>query len=172
MINFPNRRHLTPARQRGASLLVGLIMLLVMTMIGITAMRLSNSQLLVTNSFQNEQEAFVAAENSLRAGEHDLAINFAGAPAFNFANGGDGYYHADGVAFYSPDWSGISYQSGDDAHEQYVIEYIGPAPAAGGSLALGAGSATSMQFVYRITGRGSSSKGSVRLAQSIYSSIE
>ena len=158
--------------QKGVALVVCMIMLLILTLVAVTTMRLSNSQLLVTNSFQNELEAFVDAENSIRVGERDLDLNFAGAPAVDFGLTGDGYYSADTIPAYTPDWDNITSESGDVTGAQYVVEYIGPAPAAESSLALGAGSATTLQFVYRITGRGDSSKGSVRFAQTIFSSTE
>ena len=162
----------TCAGQKGVALVVCMIMLLILTLGAVTTMRLSNSQLIITNSFQNELEAFIDAENSIRLGERDLDFNFAGAPALDFDLTDDGYYSADTLPAYSPDWDNITAESGGVSGAQYVVEYIGPAPAAESSLALGAGSATTMQFVYRITGRGDSSKGSVRLAQTIFSSTE
>jgi type IV pilus assembly protein PilX len=159
-------------RQRGAALVICMIMLLIMTLGAVTSMRLSNSQLVITNSFQNEQEAFVAAENSIQAGERDIAFKFAGAPAFEFASSGDGYYSAGTVVTDSPDWDGVAYEDGGVSGAQYVVEYIGPAPAPQSSLALGAGSATVLRFVYRVTGRGASSQGSVRFAQTIFTEIE
>ncbi len=161
----------TRSRQRGAAFVVSMILLLVLTLMGITAMRLGNSQLLISNSFENENEAFVNAENALRAGQRDLMQNFEGAPAFSFEQSGDGYYGPGTIVVDSPDWDGMSYESGGTG-VQYIIEYIGPAPAVQGSLALGAGTATSMQFVYRIVGRGSSSKGAVRLTETIFTSTE
>ena len=171
---MPNAIHLsaTPIQQRGAALVICMVMLLILTLGAVTSMRLSNSQLLISNSFQNELEAFVAAENSIRVGERDLAVNFGGAPAFDFSLSGDGYYAADTVVTDSPDWDGITYETGGVSGAQFLVEYIGPAPAASGSLALGAGSATVLQFVYRITGRGSSSKDSVRIAQTVFTSTE
>lgn len=161
-----------PARQRGTALVICMILLLIMTLGATTSMRLSNSQLLVANSFQNEQEAFVAAENSIRVGERDLVNNFGGAPDVNLAADGDGYYMVDTVVFDSRDWDALPHETGGVANAQYVIEYIGPAPPQGGSLALGAGSATGMQFVYRVTGRGSSSKGSARFAQTVFTTSD
>ena len=171
---MPNAIHMsaTPVQQHGAALVICMVMLLILTLGAVTSMRLSNSQLLISNSFQNELEAFVAAENSIRVGERDVSINFGGAPAFDFELSGDGYYVADTVVTDSPDWDGVAYETGGVSGAQFMVEYIGPAPAASGSLALGAGSATALQFVYRITGRGSSSKDSVRIAQTVFTSTE
>ncbi|MBT8087036.1 MAG: hypothetical protein KJO46_03335 [Gammaproteobacteria bacterium] len=160
------------ARQHGAALVICMIMLLILTLGAVTSMRLSNSQLLITNSFQNEQEAFVAAENSVQAGERDIVTKFEGAPAFEFASSGDGYYSDGTVVTDTPDWAGVNHENGGVSGTQFVVEYIGPAPAPQSSLALGAGSATVLRFVYRVTGRGTSSRGSVRLAQTIFTSIE
>ena len=88
------------------------------------------------------------------------------------ASSGDGYYSAGTVSPDTPDWDRVSYENGGVSGAQFVIEYIGPAPAPESSLALGAGTATVLRFVYRVTGRGASSRGSVRLAQTIFTSIE
>ena len=160
------------ARQRGAAFVICMIMLLVLSLLAVTAVRVSNSDLMITNGFENENEAFVAAENSLRVGERDLSENFAGAPAFDFEQGGDGYYPQGSIIMDSPDWDGIVFETGGVPGAQYIVEYIGPAPLPGGSLALGAGAASSQQFVYRIIGRGTSSRGSVRLTEAIFASTE
>ena len=134
-------------------------------------MRVSNSELMMANAFENANEAFLAAENSLSVGERFVVANFGGAPAYDFDLDGDGFYSTGSVTVNTPDWDNISYETGANG-AQYIIEYLGAAPAPQGSLALGAGAATSKLFVYRIYGRGSSSKGSVRITETVYAATE
>ena len=160
-------------QQRGAAFVISMIMLIALTLVAVTATRVANSDLMMTNGFENENEAFIAAENSLRVGERDLAFKFDnGAPAFDFDQAGDGYYSAGTLVIDSVDWDTIIAENGGVSGAEFVVEYLGPAPISGGSLSVGAGAATSRQFVYRITGRGTSSKGSVRLTETIFTTSE
>lgn len=160
-----------PTRQRGAAFVISMVMLLILSLSAITAMRVSNSELTMANAVENQNEAFVAAENSLRAGEREVASKFDGAPAFDFEQSGDGFYSQGTFTMNSPDWNGIAYET-DANGAQYVVEYLGTAPPPRGSLALGAGAATAQLFVYRIVGRGNSSRGSVRINETIFATSE
>ncbi|MFS1524597.1 PilX N-terminal domain-containing pilus assembly protein [Microbulbifer sp. 2304DJ12-6] len=62
--------------QRGATLLVGLIILLLMTFIGLAAMRGSGMQELMAGNMRDRQLAFQAAEAALRAGESSVSTTF------------------------------------------------------------------------------------------------
>ena len=160
------------AKQRGAAFVISIIILIALTLIAVTATNVANSDLVMTNGFENENEAFIGAENSLSVGERILADQFAGAPAFDFDQKGDGYYSEGTIVIDSVDWDDIESENGGVSGAEYIVEYLGPAPLAAGSLNVGAGAATSQQFVYRIVGRGTSSKGSVRLTETIFSTTE
>jgi hypothetical protein len=160
------------AKQRGAAFVISIIILIALTLIAVTATNVANSDLVMTNGFENENEAFIGAENSLSVGERVLANQFTGAPTFDFDEKGDGYYSEGGVVIDSVDWDDIVAENGGVSGAEYIVEYLGPAPLAGGSLSVGAGAATSQQFVYRIVGRGTSSKGSVRLTETIFTTTE
>lgn len=58
-----------PARQRGAVLIVGLIILFVMTLLGITAMQTTTLEEAMAGNLQDRDLAFQAAEAALREGE-------------------------------------------------------------------------------------------------------
>jgi len=60
-----NRR----ARQQGAALIVALIMLLVMTLLGVTIARTTTMQERMAGNLRNQSIAFEAAETALREGE-------------------------------------------------------------------------------------------------------
>lgn len=67
-----------PKHQRGAVLIVGLIMLLLMTIVGISAIKGSSLQELMMGNLRDKQIAFQAAEAGLRQGED--AVNTVNPP--------------------------------------------------------------------------------------------
>ncbi len=78
-MNFANSRSncsplctLLGSRQSGAVLIVGLIMLLLMTIVGLAAIRGSSLQELMASNLRDRNLAFQAAEAGLRAGESRL----------------------------------------------------------------------------------------------------
>lgn len=68
--------------QRGAVLIVGLIMVLLMTTIGLAAIRGSGMQEMMAGNMRDRNLAFQAAEAALRVAERDLAAR-ATMPAFD-----------------------------------------------------------------------------------------
>lgn len=69
-MNQRNRHSMQPAsRQGGAALLVALIMLLVMTLLGVTIARTTTLQERMAGNLRNHAIAFEAAETTLRDGE-------------------------------------------------------------------------------------------------------
>ncbi|MDP5208468.1 pilus assembly protein [Microbulbifer sp. 2205BS26-8] len=62
--------------QRGATLLVGLVILLLMTFIGLAAMRGSGMQELMAGNMRDRQLAFQAAEAALREAENRVLNTF------------------------------------------------------------------------------------------------
>lgn len=59
----------TPERQRGAVLIIGLIILLVMTMLGLTAMQSTSLEERMAGNMRDRSVALQVAEIALRAGE-------------------------------------------------------------------------------------------------------
>lgn len=60
-------------RQQGAVLMISLIMLLVLTVIAITASNMSTLQLRMANNSQLQNIAFQAAESGIRHGQQDIS---------------------------------------------------------------------------------------------------
>ncbi len=67
-----NDRMSFTTKQQGAVLVVGLIMLLVMTLIGLSAMRSTILEEKMAGNFRDSNIAFQAAEAALRDGEKDV----------------------------------------------------------------------------------------------------
>ena len=65
------------ARQKGAALFVGLVLLLVMTVLGVSGMNTATLELAMAGNAQAQQEAFQAAETGI-----DIAISRGGFATF------------------------------------------------------------------------------------------
>jgi type IV pilus assembly protein PilX len=64
---FTIRRQPPHVRQRGAALVVGLVLLLVLTVLGISGMRTATLELTMANNTEAHQDAFQAAETGIDA---------------------------------------------------------------------------------------------------------
>ncbi len=164
-----------PSKQRGAALFVSLIMLLLMTMIGLAATRSSNLELIMGTNTQNAAQALLRAENSTLDGEERIIANFNGAPSTDFSiNTADGLYRDDEIVVDALNWAALNNETAGAAPElrEYIIEYLGPVTASGGSLGMGTGAAANTRYLYRVSGRGSASRGSERVVQTIFATME
>ena len=163
-----------PRGQRGAALMISLMLLLALTVITLVAARSAGLEFLIATNAQHSTLALAEAEESVLVGEQDIQTNHtAGGPAFDFAaDDTDGFYALGTVDVENVDWSGIATEQvvngGGEVTDEYVVEYLGTAPAAGGTLAVGAGGGSTTRHLYRITGRGVSARGATRLVQTIY----
>jgi len=61
--NFPQLK--SPQRQQGAALMVGLVMLLVLTLLGVSNMRMTTLELRMSANTQNRNQAFQAAASAI-----------------------------------------------------------------------------------------------------------
>ena len=161
--------------QHGTALLISMIILLVMTMIILQGARSANLELLIGNNSQYAAEALVQAEDGAVLGETFLEINYSGAPIINYGERGDDGVYLDGqVEVGSLDWTEMGPESKTrfGVNLEYIVEYIGPSYAAGGSLSVGAGVASDTRYIYRISGRGVSERGGARVVQTVYATAE
>lgn len=137
--NLPSSR-LAPCpatKQRGASLVVSLIILMVLTLIGVTAMQTTTMEEKMTGQLRNRELAFQAAEAALRGGESIVQKIVAGTIAHDFGEDGETEYESS----YATSLSHVS------ANPEIVIDAV-PAPP-GDSLQ--AGVIPENEFYYRIT---------------------
>lgn len=157
--------------QKGVSILVALVMLLILTLIGVSSMNSSIVEIKMSTSMQQQGIALNHAEELLRVGESNIDGILANPAAYNFASAGDGYYIAtDAIDVYQIDWSGMDTIAGTDAGDTYVIEYLGAKAIPGESVKIAPdgriiGGAV---HTFRITTRSVAGKGAVRLVQSMY----
>lgn len=151
-----NNHSLKLRRERGAALIVALVLLLLMTVLGVTAMRTTTLQERMAGNVRDSNLAFQAAEAGLRGGEQLLE---GAVPPFTGSNGlllaqAD----AGQVAFWnSYDWAANSRTAtgvaGVHADPQYVVEELPVSlSSANGSLVESGGGVGEAGF-YRITAR-------------------
>ncbi len=183
-----NNKYNARQKQSGVVLMISLIMLLLLTLIGVTGSSVTGLEEKMAGNMRDENLAFQAAETALRVGESIVMLN---PPAFSVANngkGGTGLYTTVGTGaqasgyWQTVDWTSgtgvATYTGGSLSHinsaPRYVIEELPPtngtgANPTGGSLEAGTtGNDTSVSW-YRITARGTGgSDNSVVLLQSIY----
>jgi type IV pilus assembly protein PilX len=170
LVNTSNR-----SKQSGAALAVGLIMLLVMTVMILATARSSVLDFLMAVNSQNANEALQQAEDAVLRGEQRIVTDFAGIPTTDFtADAGDGLYLDGEIDVNTVDWSGIDHETDGEDEDQraYIVEYVGPATLPGGSLAIGAGAASSIRYIYRVSGEGASSRSAARVVQTIFATMD
>jgi hypothetical protein len=166
----PNR-----TRQHGTALLISMIILLVMTMIILQGARSANLELLVGSNSQYAAEALVQAEDGAIAGETFVEVTYTGAPVMNYGESDDDGVFLDGqVEVDSLNWEQLSPELKSRSHGslEYIVEYVGPSYASGGSLSLGAGASSDTRYIYRVSGRGESDRGGARVVQTVYATAE
>lgn len=165
------------ATQRGATLLVGLIMLLMMTVIGLAAMRGSSMQELMAGNMRDRNLAFQSAEAGLRAAED--VLNGATLPVFN----GSGYVQdiagSKRTGFWNTyDWAGESVLTDMGLarvaeQPRFVVEEVTStavnAGADGGAIDFAANLKAEDIVYYRVTSRGvGGTENAVVIIQSTY----
>lgn len=143
------------SRERGAVLIVSLVLLLVMTILGMSSMRSTTMQERMAGNLRDSNLAFQAAEAGLRAGE--AFLRQATLPPFA---GSDGLLLRQDGAGQADFWNAFNWADNGRAAPkpagvaeapQFVIEELPPMAAEGGSLKFGP---LSEVAVYRITARG------------------
>ncbi len=101
-------------QQRGAVLIVSLIMLLVMTLLGVSSMKGSAMEEKMTRNLHDKNLAFQAAEAALRAAEQDIQDNIIATNTFD-TDGSDGHYDRSRLRI----WEDIGWTASDS------LEYDG-----------------------------------------------
>ena len=197
--NSANSNVCKRGQQRGAVMIVALIMLVIITLLAVSAVQTSNLEVLMATNTQARASALVDAENALVDGELYITTTYPSTPLFDWSDditGGaldaehDGFYTiGEGVASTVDDIDWSMPADGDDPVgfqlspdnctltsikcNQYALEYLGPYTTAGASLTMGAGvAAGDKRYLYRVTGRGEFGSGGTRFVQSVFATME
>jgi type IV pilus assembly protein PilX len=155
--------------QRGASLVIALMFLLVLTILGLVSVRSSTVQERMAGNDRDRAIAFEAAEAALRDAEFDIRLNITPASAFDTACAG-GLCWPSTVA--TPHWNSVPWTGGTSRiygvasgagpyplavanPPRYIIEILPPLPASPGDTVVeDIPASTNGGIGYRITARG------------------
>lgn len=156
--------------QTGAVLIVGLIMVLLMTIIGLAAIRGSGMQELMAGNMRDRNLAFQAAEAGLRAGEGVVHPSVVTLPAFDGTAGMHPDLNVPGrtppARWTASDWvaagnsvvtAGLAPQSSSQpryAIEKIEVSAVEAAGADGSGIDVGSLEAFAAPEVFRINSRG------------------
>ena len=176
-----------PGEQRGAVMIVSLIMLVIVTLLAVAAVQTSNLEVLMATNTQARASALASAENGLVDGELWITGNFPSTPLFDWsADAGnvdeDGRYtigdivsSVDNIAWAvvpAPGDDPVGYELSANGN-QYALEYLGPFTTAGTSWTIGTSTTVGdKRYLYRITGRGVFGSGGTRFVQSVFATME
>lgn len=165
--------------QSGAALIISLLILLVMTIIGVTAMQTNILEEKMAGNDRDRSLSLQAAEAALRAGEDTIEAIVSLAAAFDGTTAG--LYPEDSIVdvFADATWTaGNSIEYGTpianvSTRPRYIIELIGKIGSATDDVNVGGGygetSGQGTLYSFLITARGSgSSDSAVTLLQSYY----
>lgn len=150
-----------PRCQNGAALLVGLLLLLVLSLLGVTAMQASTVQERLAGNTRDLNTAFQAAEAALREGESLLMLATVPNPV-----GANGWYRFDmagkphwrtreqweSPSFVSLEYAGIAEDWGLARAPRFAFEELPPIPDPGSAAE--AGAALPDEAAYRVSAVG------------------
>lgn len=172
--------------QRGIVLVIGMLMLIVLTLIGLTGMRMTAFEEKMAGNVKDKHAAFEAAEAALLAGENFIDTNIITVGNFD-ADGSDGLYDNFNEEIWKlVDWEGndgsntneaITHSSFNSTYKvktspKYIIEYYGSVVDETDKRNLdnyGAGVGAGQTELFRITARGTgSSDNAVVVLQTTY----
>jgi len=167
-------------KQSGVILILSLVILLVLTMLIVTSMNATNTQVLLTGNTQYHTQALNDAETVLRIAESEIdkfATDINSQP-------NTGYYNVKANNNIAIDFANFQWSPQTAATQLvgtrpslFVIEYIGIQAGKGQTIGEGqnADDATNVEgeekHLYRITARSTSARGALRLVQSVYYTI-
>lgn len=104
-----------PGRERGMALVIGLMILVVMTLISLSAMQTTLLQERMAGAFQSHHLALQSAEAALNRAERHLR----GSSLPSFAGQNKGFFHYENTDRPAPEWN----EPNADLHESQVLEY-------------------------------------------------
>ena len=167
--------------ERGAALVVSLILLLIMTIIGVAAMNGARLEVSMAGMMQREEVALRSAERTLAEGERYTENNIDN----HFSTEVDGHYLPGTEPDVSQtDWSfcniAINKQGYDHAcdrekipRDEFVVEHLGLMSLPGSSVNDGGDPSIPGDKInaYRITARSETDGEAVRIIESIYTKL-
>ncbi len=161
------------AAERGAALVVSLILLLIMTVIGVAAMNGARLEVSMAGMMQREEVALRAAERTLSAAEGYIENLISNEPDYTV---GGNYSEEAELDVSKTDWTDIARLTKADFGElgeqdAFVVQYLDSVPVGGSSVVDVPADQTlpgDQVNVYRITTRSETEGKAVRIVESTY----
>lgn len=172
MLRLTDRMNMV-RNQAGSSLVVSMIMLVVLMLMGVGAMVVSNTQFRMAGNLQFQNLAMNNAESALAQAEHWIALNHTSPDLVTRVNGG---LYPSGTApdAYTMAWNDTTSEPVDAfGNQRYIIEMLAadrvlPSNSITTCNVYGLSGPCPRVNVYRISARGSSVRGSVKIVQSVF----
>ena len=171
-----------PRHQKGAALILSLVILLAMTLIGVSSMDSAVLELKMAGTMQQQIVAMNRAEATLMAAEAQIDAMTTDGTTQNFEATDDGFYPStNALNLEQVNWDAISSETGPvtsansvDDDDAYVIEYLGVKPIPGETVKMdpNGGITGGAVHTFRNTTRSASGRDVVRIVQSIYVTLE
>lgn len=166
-------------QQQGATLIIALVFLVMLTIISMSSMHSSTFEIKVARSVKSSVDALASAEDSLKAGETEVC-NRQQAPGE--CNGGfydsfddEGYYVGNQISLSNLSGylnaTSTASVSGTTTAQSFAIEYLGIINPSGSTIKMGQTGADS-RYLFRVTGYGQSAKGGAKLTQSYFTTMD
>ncbi|WP_210396898.1 pilus assembly PilX family protein [Motiliproteus sediminis] len=164
-------------QQRGATLIIALIFLVVLTVVALSGMQTASTEIQTARRVKSQMDVFNAAEEALKYAENVVQNNYADPVDFYAALPSDGLYLGTDIESAVSNLSSIqallnspsvalssATTSSTDTEGSFFIEYMGPLASPGNG-----GAAPTDRYLYRITAIGQMSSGGQRkMVQSYY----
>lgn len=169
-------------RQTGAALIISLVILLAMTLIGVSSMDSAVLELKMAGTMQQQIVAMNRAEATLIDAESKIIEITTNGTTQNFETADDGFYPSvNALDLEHANWDGVATEAGPedsdnsvDDDDQYVIEYLGVKPIPGETVKMdpNGGISGGAVHTFRNTTRSASGRDVVRIVQSVYVTLE
>lgn len=163
-------------QQQGATLIIALVFLVLLTVISMSSMHSSSFEIKVARSVKSSVDALASSEDSLKAGETEVCNRQQNA---SDCNGGffdsfddEGYYVGNQVSLVDLSaYLNATSTATLSATQSFAIEYLGTINPSGNTINVGQASADN-RYLFRVTGYGKSPKGGAKLTQSYFTTMD
>lgn len=160
-------------QQRGSTLIVSLIILVILMLLGVGAMVVSDTGYKLAGNLQFQDSALNNAETAVAAGEEWLSSGTNIQPRFATTAADEIYGLAENPDPLTMSWNdSTSLAVGGNSAQRYFIDLMSegnqPLPS-GAGIGIRSSAACNRVNTYRVVGRGTSARGAVRFVESYYS---
>jgi type IV pilus assembly protein PilX len=174
MLMYQREKSRYSMSERGAALVVSLILLLIMTIIGVAAMNGARLEVSMAGMMQREEVALRSAERTLAEAERYAENNIDN----HFSTEVEGHYLPGTEPDVSQtDWTflaiPIEEEGEEDSRDEFIVEYLGLISLPGSALNDGGDPSIPGDKIntYRISARSETKGNAVRIVESIYTKL-